>query len=341
MIQRLGRLVDLVTAVAGDDPVPFVALENIASRTGSLLPDAELPLRGPDPTGMTEFQEGDVLFGKLRPYLAKSWRADTRGVCSTELIVMRPRPTVDGRWLGYLAQSDLLVAWAVATSEGVKMPRTSWEKLRLLEVDAPSLAEQLSVADYLDADAARIDALIGRKRDLLNLLATRRASFVVALVAGNEDASPRADLPWLAAVPSSWPTVPLGLLADVFNGSTPERQEGDLGAIPWTTSGDIDQGVITTPTSYISDGVRRAHGLRVAPAGSIVVGLVGHLAYFSMTGATPGRWVLAKLPRQFTEKLARVAVRRRIPPDDSTSPRRRLGRHSPGRPASHAHRVQH
>jgi transcriptional regulator with XRE-family HTH domain len=73
----------------------------------------------------------------------------------------------------------------------------------------------------------------------------------------------------------------------------------------------------------------------------IVVGLVGHLAYFSMTGATPGRWVLAKLPRQFTEQLARVAVRRRIPPDDSTSPRRRLGRHSPGRPASHAHRVQH
>jgi type I restriction enzyme S subunit len=100
----------------------------------------------------------------LRPYLAKSWRADRSGLCSTELIVMRPRPAVDDHWLGYLVQTDLLVQWATATSEGVKMPRTSWEKLRLLEIDLPSLDTQRAIAAYLDAETARIDAVVNVRR---------------------------------------------------------------------------------------------------------------------------------------------------------------------------------
>jgi type I restriction enzyme, S subunit len=173
VIQRLGQLVDQVTTASGDGQVPFVALENIGSRTGSLLPDTELPLRNPESTGMTAFRKGDVVFGKLRPYLAKSWRADRQGICSTELIVMRPRPKVDDRWLAYLAQSDLLVEWAVATSEGVKMPRTSWEKLRLLEVDAPTLPEQRVIADFLDAETTRIDVLLKRAEQLRRLAQER------------------------------------------------------------------------------------------------------------------------------------------------------------------------
>lgn len=173
MSQRLGHHVDQVVTASGEEPLPFVALENIGSRTGRLLPDAEVPLRVPEPTGMTSFRGGDVLFGKLRPYLAKSWRADRTGICSTELIVMRPRPTVDARWLGYLAQSDLLVEWAVATSEGVKMPRTSWEKLRLLELDAPSVDEQRAIADYLDAETARIDSVAAARRRVAALASLR------------------------------------------------------------------------------------------------------------------------------------------------------------------------
>lgn len=182
MTQRLGHLVEQVTAGPGDDVAPFVALENLGSRTGSLLPNTRLPLRAPDPTGMTGFRAGDVLFGKLRPYLAKSWRADRSGNCSTELIVMRARAPVDDRWLAYLAQSDILVEWAVATSEGVKMPRTSWEKMRLLPVVAPAKAEQRAIAEYLDAETARIDALVSHLRRLLALVLERHTSFRDSMV---------------------------------------------------------------------------------------------------------------------------------------------------------------
>lgn len=187
MIRRLGHLVEHVTAAPGGDPSPFVALENLGSRTGTLLPETELPLRTPEPTGMTGFQAGDVLFGKLRPYLAKSWRADRSGSCSTELIVMRPRPSVDDRWLAYLAQSDLLVEWAVATSEGVKMPRTSWAEIRLLLVDAPTKAEQQGIADYLDAETAGIDRLVAALRSRVRLLGGRRRAVVSSALAASSE----------------------------------------------------------------------------------------------------------------------------------------------------------
>ncbi len=74
---------------------------------------------------------------------------------------------------------------------------------------------------------------------------------------------------------------------------------------------------------------------------ALVVGLVGHLVYYSLAGNTPGRWVVSKVPREFTEKLTRVAARRRPITDDPTVTRRRHGRQSTSRPASHAHRVQH
>jgi type I restriction enzyme S subunit len=140
---------------------------------------------------MVEFRPGDVLFGKLRPYLAKSWRADQEGLCSTELIVMRPRLGVDDRWVGYLAQSDALVEWAVATSEGVKMPRTSWQKLRQLEVVAPPSAEQHAICDYLDAETARIDQIVERLANANQLLDEWLAAKIEATIwSGDEPAMP-------------------------------------------------------------------------------------------------------------------------------------------------------
>ena len=201
MIQRLGHLVEQVTAAPDDEPMPFVALENLESRTGELLPDMELPLMVPDPTGTTSFREGDVLFGKLRPYLAKSWRADRRGSCSTELIVMRPRRSVDDRWLAYLAQSDLLVEWAIATSEGVKMPRTSWEKLRLLRIDPPTKAEQHAIADYLDDETARIDKVVHVRREVARLHAEHARTAMAEALAGE----PRARLATvLSSIEQGW-----------------------------------------------------------------------------------------------------------------------------------------
>jgi transcriptional regulator with XRE-family HTH domain len=123
-----------------------------------------------------------------------------------------------------------------------------------------------------------------------------------------------------------------------------EPQHGERGfdwfraAAPRIASALVDVCFALVPGALASVVFGPAWFLRTA----LVVGLLGHVVYFSATGATPGRWVISKLPREFTEKLTRVAARRRRPDtDEAAGPHRRFRRHSTSRPASHAHRVQH
>ena len=95
------------------------------------------------------FNPGDVLYGKLRPYLDKAVLADDSGVCTTELLVLRPRPDVDARFLSTVLHSPNFLEYAVAGTTGVQHPRTSWAHIREFEVSEFSLDEQRQIADLL------------------------------------------------------------------------------------------------------------------------------------------------------------------------------------------------
>ncbi|MGI8791762.1 MAG: restriction endonuclease subunit S [Acidimicrobiales bacterium] len=132
-----------------------------------------MPIGPPPPTGFTEAKPGDVLYGKLRPYLSKSLLVEEPTYASTELLCIRPAADTTSRWLAYLVQSRPFLDWAVATSEGAKMPRTSWAKVGDFKCPGLALGEQRAIADFLDAETARIDALISKKRRLIELLDER------------------------------------------------------------------------------------------------------------------------------------------------------------------------
>jgi type I restriction enzyme, S subunit len=169
---RLKYIATLSTKTLDREPRPLVALEHLESGTGRLCSEPEIA----DPqanTGIADVAVGDVLFGKLRPYLAKSWVADRPSFASTELLCLRPQAGIDSRWLGYLVASAPFVEWAVATSDGTKMPRTSWEKLREFRVLVPELPTQHIMADYLDRETTRINDLIATRGRMLNLLQER------------------------------------------------------------------------------------------------------------------------------------------------------------------------
>lgn len=95
------------------------------------------------------FQQGDVLYGKLRPYLDKAVLADRAGVCTTELLVLRARKNVDPRFLVAVIHSSEFVKHAVTGTTGVQHPRTSWHHIRKFKIPTLSLAEQQRVADLL------------------------------------------------------------------------------------------------------------------------------------------------------------------------------------------------
>ena len=84
-----------------------------------------------------EFKRGEILFGKLRPYFHKVGVAPLDGVCSTDILVVRPKtPEWFGFVLGYVSSVEL-VNHTDAASTGTKMPRTNWNDIARFEVALP------------------------------------------------------------------------------------------------------------------------------------------------------------------------------------------------------------
>ena len=159
------------------DTRPYVALEHLASGNPALLGWSEA---GTAASAKTVFRTGDVLFGKLRPYLRKAAAVPFDGLCSTEILALFGRSTLDTRYLAQLAQWHPLQQHAVATSAGTKMPRTSWTQLGGFEFWLPPLPEQHKIAAILSSvdhaiekTQAVIDQVQVVKRGLMRELLTR------------------------------------------------------------------------------------------------------------------------------------------------------------------------
>lgn len=155
-----------------DGKLARIALDDLDSGTGRLASGYQ-----PDPVEVercTRFAAGDVLFGKLRPYLAKTWRCQFDGCCSSEVLVFRAREGVlQSEYLGYIVQSEPFISWAIATSEGVKMPRTGWEALGEFRFALPDVAAQRRLVARLDREVGALDEAELELQRLIALLEER------------------------------------------------------------------------------------------------------------------------------------------------------------------------
>ena len=100
---------------------------------------------------VSRFRAADTLFGRLRPYLKKVAFAETDGVCSPEVLVLRAKPGVClPGFLNLLASSPKAIDHAVALSAGSRMPRTSAADLASLSVLVPPLSVQHRIVDLME-----------------------------------------------------------------------------------------------------------------------------------------------------------------------------------------------
>jgi type I restriction enzyme, S subunit len=103
---------------------PYIGLEHMPRR--SLVLDS-WEGAGKVMSGKLSFRQGDVLFGKLRPYFHKVGIAPLDGICSTDIVVLGAKHPSDSAFVICCVSSDEFVAYTDLTSGGTKMPRTSWE----------------------------------------------------------------------------------------------------------------------------------------------------------------------------------------------------------------------
>jgi type I restriction enzyme S subunit len=105
------------------------------------------------------FQVGDILFGKLRPYFKKVGIAPVDGVCSTDILVLRPIRKADTALVAVVASSDPLIDSLSAAATGTRMPRASWKDLASWPVPEMTTLERDELADQVAPLVERLTAM--------------------------------------------------------------------------------------------------------------------------------------------------------------------------------------
>jgi type I restriction enzyme S subunit len=133
------------------DSIKCVEMEHLATETGQLLGYTDGSKSG---SIKNVFNEGDVLFGKLRPYLKKYLQAPFDGVCSSEIWVLKGK-NISNDFLYRIIQTNSFIDLANQSS-GSKMPRADWNVVENGLFSIPSLPEQQKIATFLSLIDERI-----------------------------------------------------------------------------------------------------------------------------------------------------------------------------------------
>ncbi len=284
--------------------MPYIGLEHIDEGTLRLN---GFGLAADVTSTKFRFSEGDILFGKLRPYFRKVIRAPFDGVCSTDIWVVRAKLGFDQGFLYYWMASQEFVDFATQGSEGTKMPRAKWEHVSRFERPALSLNEQRAIALILGSLDDKIEL---NRRMNETLVAMARAIFkswfvdfdpVRAKAEGRQpvgmDAETAALFPdsfidsELGEIPKGWEVMPVGDAVKAVGGGTPSTKIPEYwlnGTIHWATPKDLSDltSCILTDTSkkITSLGLSKVSS-SLLPNGTVLLSSrapVGYLAIANM-----------------------------------------------------------
>lgn len=151
----------------------------------------------------------------------------------------------DTNWLYWALKVATYWIERELTSGMIGMVHVTKEELGGVPIPVPPLEDQRRIAGILDVETARIDKLVATQQRLLDQLAERRMSGIIAAVSGANHNERRAStLAWLEAVPESWQEVRLGLMARMGSGHTPSRSHPEWWVdctVPWITTGEVKQ----------------------------------------------------------------------------------------------------
>jgi len=134
---------------------PYIGLEHLAQGLPVLIGKGQ---ESEVKSSKTAFKAGDVLFGKLRPYLRKGTQIEFDGICSTDILAFRAKTICESNYLKYVIHSDEFIAHAKSTTSGVQHPRTSWPSLREFRLSLPPPPEQKKIAHILSTVQRAIEA---------------------------------------------------------------------------------------------------------------------------------------------------------------------------------------
>jgi type I restriction enzyme, S subunit len=181
-LKFLVRNVNEQTSTQQADEV-YVALEHVEGWTGRItLPSENIEFD----SQVKRFHVGDVLFGKLRPYLAKVTRPIVKGVCVGEFLVLRRKSeALLPEFLEQKLRSKLFIDIINSATFGAKMPRANWAFIgNLVIVYPPTHGEQLEILSETGKQTASLQAAIDKAKREIDLIREYRIRLISDVVTG-------------------------------------------------------------------------------------------------------------------------------------------------------------
>ena len=244
---RFKFIAQLINDKSIHDGKKYIGMENIESWTGKYLDMGEFV-----PESLcNNFCKGDILFGKLRPYLAKAYIAEENGTCSSEILVFRTS-SILRRYLFYLLLSFGFIEHINSSTYGAKMPRANWDFIGKCYIPIPPQDEQNVIVEFLDNKLHKLDHLINERTDQFSMLTRYKRELIAKCVTKGLDKSapmkPSCE-DWIGDVPTHWQIVPLRAFLKPNNRKNP-------GGLP-LLSVERERGVVNRETDGSPDNHNR------------------------------------------------------------------------------------
>ncbi|TSB26627.1 restriction endonuclease subunit S [Streptomyces benahoarensis] len=233
-------------------------------------------------------RNGDVIIGMDGDFNLAIWRKGEAAL-NQRLCALRPRPDVDIRFIAYFLPSSLKIINDLTFSTTVK--HLSSTDVLSERIALPPLPEQRRIADFLDAETARIDRLIAASQRQSDSMSERLTEFLrqMTTTAGDRVTMPTG-IAWMPAMAAGWRLLKIGRSFTSGSGTTPRSSESAYfgGEHNWVNTGDLRDRVIERPNKTVTDRALAEYPtLKIYAPGSLVV---------AMYGATTGRVGILGVP---------------------------------------------
>lgn len=210
-----------------NDIRPYLGLEHI--NEGSLTLNG-VGSSSDVKSGKLVFHNGNILFGKLRPYFRKVYRPDFDGVCSTDIFVIDKKDENDNGFLFYFFANPFIVDIATQSSEGTRMPRASWSYLSDLEFAFPTLYEQKAIGKFLSTLDQKLHLNHQMNQTLEEIAQTIFRRWFIHFEFPDENGKPYKSSGGemvdseLGEIPLGWEVGKLGDVCDIIMGQSPKSE---------------------------------------------------------------------------------------------------------------------
>ena len=240
----------------------FVGLEHIEKNSGKIIGKGNSKETR---SLKTIFRQGDLLYGKLRPYLNKVCIPNFNGVCSTDILVFQKNELIENKFLRFFLLRNDFVSFCTQNMTGTQHPRISYKKISEFMLHLPPLNEQKRIVSKIEELFSKIDST---KQSLVHTklqLEQYRYSLLKSIFEGKE----------------------LVKTGEVCEGVVPGRYKPKVfdGDIPWITTPDLDGLYILKSKKNLCVSRKEAKkvGMKIMPKQTVLLTCVGDLGRICIT----------------------------------------------------------